>query len=76
MSLWFNLRANTQILGRMEIRRLEQLDLAAKDVADAVCTYIVTVDGLTMGLVIHRYGDGAWALLEKAAHQAAGADDA
>lgn len=65
--LWFDLRLNSQTIGSMEIQRHEDLDLGDPASADTVCTYTVYVDGLNVGEVRHRYGDGAWRLVALAA---------
>lgn len=67
MSLWFVLRIGNTVIGDMEIRRQEELDISdPAAVADEVCTYKVEVDGAEIGEVHHRYGDGAWALAGRA----------
>jgi hypothetical protein len=67
MSLYFDLRIQHQIIGSMEIQRVEDLDLIDKEaIADAVSTYKVRVNDKMVGTVHHRYGDGAWVLLGKA----------
>lgn len=71
MSLYFALRATTTrhtsvMLGLVEIRRHEHLDLADPASADAVSTYTVRIDGREMATVRHRYGDGAWPLVRTA----------
>lgn len=66
MSLWLDLNINANIhVGRMEIMRQEFYDGDPPD--DSVNTYVVMVDGKNMGMVRHRYGNGAWGLLAKAA---------
>ncbi len=67
MALWLRLMANADPIGVVEIQRREVLDLADPAVADAVSTYDVRRDREQVGTVTHRYGDGAWVLLAKAA---------
>lgn len=66
--MWFELRANREHLGTVEIQRREPLDLTNQaGIQDAVCTYDVRTDGRAVGTVRHRYGDGKWRLLARAA---------
>lgn len=73
--LWASLRANRERIGTVEIQRREVLDLADPAVGEAVSAYTVRLDGRAVGTVTHRYGDGAWALLAKAASLVAGAEE-
>jgi len=67
MSLWFDAHVNTEMIGRISVRRLRYLDLTDKAaIADEVSDYEVRLDGKPAGQVSHRYGDGAWVLLHKA----------
>jgi hypothetical protein len=68
MTLWFDLNINNRTLGRVEITRQQPLDLTDPelDTVDAVCTYHVVIDGTPVDAIKHRYGDGAFALAEKA----------
>lgn len=68
MSLWFDLRANRKRLGQCEIRRLDDIDLTRplKEIKDLVSNYVVLVDDIEVARVRHRYGDGAWALVQAA----------
>ncbi len=72
MSLHAVLRVGARtVIGGIEITRTTNLD----DVAlrpDVVSSYAVAVDGQLVGHVDHRYGAGAWALLQAAAQLAAG----
>lgn len=63
MSLYFHLRITPtgQSLGLMAIRRIDNPDLVKK-----ISTYAVSIDSETVGIVRHRYSDGAWVLLHKA----------
>lgn len=68
MALWCNLHINDQRIGELMIRRRERLDLSDRAaVRDVVSTYEVSSDDRHVGLVRHRYGDGAWRLLAAAA---------
>lgn len=74
MSLWFDLnltagRGHHVVIGQVEIRRVEWLDLTDQAaIADVVSTYDVHHDGQHIGQVRHRYGDGKWPLVAKAAN--------
>jgi hypothetical protein len=69
MAIWFDLCLNNTTLGLIEIQRIDKLDLSDPDaIANAVCTYIVRLDGLTVGTVQHRYGDGVFPLITIAAN--------
>lgn len=60
-------------IGTLEIQRHEPLDLTdPAAIVDVVSTYTVRLDGQDRGTVRHRYGDGAWVLLAKAAALVAG----
>lgn len=64
MALWFELKVNHDLIGTVEIRRQQHLDLTnPAAVADVVSTYTVRQNGHLIGEVDHRYGDGAWRLL-------------
>lgn len=65
--LWFDLNINEERIGLATIRRREKLDLADPAVIHAVCSYEVSHDGKHVGIVTHRYGDGAWKLVALAA---------
>ncbi len=68
MALYFDLRINSNVLGRVEVRRQERVDISDPEaIADEIFTYTVTRDGRPMGTVVHRYGRGAWALLAEVA---------
>lgn len=64
MCLWFDLRINHQVIGRLSIQRLDNLD--PENPADSVSRYVVRLDGEKAGEVPHRYGDGAWELVRRA----------
>jgi hypothetical protein len=77
MSVWFDLRINRGLIGTVEIRRVEDLNISdPAAVADVVSTYEVSRDGVLVGTVRHRYGDRAWRLLASAAHLIAAVDEA
>jgi hypothetical protein len=65
MSLAVELSIGRKLVARMVISRLE--DLSPGPLADQVHQYQVVADGELAGHVAHRYGDGAWALVQKAA---------
>ena len=68
MAVWFNLNINDERLGRVEIRRVERLDLTDQAaIQNTVSTYEVFRDGRRVGSLKHRYGDRVWRLLAKAA---------
>lgn len=68
MTLWFNLKINSELIGHVEIRRVQPLDLSdPAAIQDVVSTYDVYRDGHRQGTVEHRYGDQAWRLLALAA---------
>ncbi len=52
----------------LEIRRQRHLDLTVPESLydDSVNTYVVELDGRTLGTLEHRYGDGPWMLVNKA----------
>lgn len=62
MSLWFNLYANAEHLGLVEIRRVTYSD---NPQPDDRFTYDITVNDRMIGQVTHRYGDGPWALVQR-----------
>ena len=64
MALWFQLKVNAELLGTVEIRRQEDLDLSdLAAIAYTWSTYDVRRDGILVGQVRHVYGHGAWHLL-------------
>lgn len=68
VSLWFTLRINRDEAGSMVIRRLEPewIDLTDPAHDEVTGTYLVVRDGVELGKVQHRYGDGKWALVRRA----------
>jgi hypothetical protein len=69
MSLWFDLNINDQRIGDVDIQRVEPLDVSDPvAIADVVSAYTVRRNGVPIGTVHHRYGDGAWRLLVLAAN--------
>jgi hypothetical protein len=61
--LWFNLKCNADRIGTVEIQRREKLDISDPvAIRDVVSTYTVTLDDRLIGVVAHRYGDGAYRL--------------
>jgi hypothetical protein len=64
MALWFALRVNDTTIGDLVIRRLHDLD--QDDPENTVSDYEVLHNGDAIGTVQHRYGDGAWVLVQKA----------
>jgi hypothetical protein len=66
MALWLNLHANRDILGTLEVRRLQDLPIASSAIDDSRNDYEVKLDGYILGRVTHRYGDGPWVLLNLA----------
>ncbi len=74
MALWFRLHLNDEQIGVAEVQRRDVLDLADPATADAVSTYVVRLDGRTVGTLTHRYGNGAWSLVAKAADLIAGVE--
>jgi len=64
VAVWFEVNINSQYIGDVEIRRREKLDLGDQAaIQDVVSTYLVTLNGMHMGDVRHRYGDGVWRLI-------------
>jgi hypothetical protein len=68
MALHYDLQINREMIGWVEIQRIEERDISnAAAVADVWSTYKVKRDGRLVGTLQHRYGDGAWQLNRLAA---------
>lgn len=72
MSLYFPLKVGRETVGAFEAQRMVTIPELGKPITDpdAVHTYSITIwdedDCREMFTVEHRYGDGAWALVQKA----------
>jgi hypothetical protein len=76
MAVWFHLNINDTVIGMVEIRRRQPLDLTDQaGIQDVVSIYTVSRDHRKVGEVQHRYGDGAWRLVAAAADLIACDDD-
>jgi hypothetical protein len=64
--LLMTLKINDLLIGRMKITRLDKYPTFPPP-DDSVNRYEVTLDGEKIGVIQHRYGDGAWLLLRQAA---------
>jgi hypothetical protein len=60
-------------LGLVEIQRVDNVT-EGNPGPDLVSTYSVRVEGVQLGTVRHRYGDGAWRLLALASEAVAVAE--
>lgn len=64
MGLGIKIDINGNGIGKAFIRRTEYVDISdPAAIADKVLTYAVHLNGLMIGYVEHRYGDGAWKLV-------------
>lgn len=69
MTIWFDLCLNNKTLGLIEITRTQPHDPDDPDdptINDITFTYSVAIDSRRIGTVDHCYGDGVFALIEKA----------
>jgi hypothetical protein len=70
VSLWFELHANSNSLGRLTIRRITNVGVdpvrGGHEHDDMVSSYLVVKDGTEVGTIRHRYGDGPWSLARNA----------
>ena len=61
--LWYDLKIGAELIGEVEIQRMQRLDLSDPEaIQDVISPYRVRVNRVVIGVVRHRYGDGAWVL--------------
>jgi len=70
MALHFDLRVNNEIIGSMELVRIDPVNVNVATIdPDTECTYKVGIQGPLLrynNTTKHRFGDGAWSLIHKA----------
>jgi hypothetical protein len=67
--LHFELKGNREIIGELELTRIDPTDAPYLISPDTECTYSVLIDtgaSIYRNTTKHRFGNGAWSLVHQA----------